>query len=41
MRRSVSESAPIAAKITRDIKIEKIEKELNVWIEDQTQKKFR
>ncbi|KAF0746713.1 tigger transposable element-derived protein 1-like [Aphis craccivora] len=42
IRRSVMESAPISSKtcfITRDVMVEKTEKALNIWIEDQTQKK--
>jgi hypothetical protein len=43
IRHSVSESAPIAAKIcsvTRDVRIEKMEEALNVWIEDQMWKQI-
>ncbi|KAL4084407.1 hypothetical protein QTP88_028230 [Uroleucon formosanum] len=43
IRRSVIESSPISNKkcfITRDVLVEKTEKALNIWIEDQTQKKF-
>jgi len=42
IRRSVMESAPISNKtcfITHDVMVEKTEKALNIWIEDQTRKK--
>lgn len=42
IRRSVMKSAPFSSKtcfITRDVMVEKTEKALNIWIEDQTKKK--